>query len=332
MDPLTHTAVGLFLGRVGLNRWSPRATPILLLAANAPDIDIVALGGGSLQYLHYHRHLTHSLIAMPVLALLAVTVVRYAGRKAVRWTGAWAAATLAVASHLLLDWTNAYGLRPFLPFSGRWYQLDLNNIVDLWLWTVFLLALLGPFVARLVGSEIASTNWKPRRHGRGFAVFALAFLVVYDWGRSVLHTRAVATLEARLYQGSLPSRVAALPEPANPFHWRGLVETGGFYAVAGVDLAGAFDPTRAMILHKPDPSTALDAASASPTFQEFLRFSQYPFWRVLPAAEPENGRVVEALDLRFGTPEAPAFVASALLDSRLRVIETRFHWGTLRPR
>ena len=42
MDQLTHTAVGLFLGRAGLNRWTPHATPILIMAANAPDIDIVA--------------------------------------------------------------------------------------------------------------------------------------------------------------------------------------------------------------------------------------------------------------------------------------------------
>ena len=54
MDPLTHTATGLFLSRIGLNRWTPRATPILLLAANAPDLDILTASGGSLNYLHYH--------------------------------------------------------------------------------------------------------------------------------------------------------------------------------------------------------------------------------------------------------------------------------------
>ena len=38
---------------------------ILVLAANAPDIDIVTLAGGQLNYLNYHRHLTHSLAAWP---------------------------------------------------------------------------------------------------------------------------------------------------------------------------------------------------------------------------------------------------------------------------
>src|SRR5215468_11248262 len=111
MDPLTHTATGLFLSRAGLKQWTPLATPILLLAANAPDIDIVTASGGSLNYLHYHRHLTHSLLALPVMAFLPVLLVRAIARKPVRWIGAFAAACIAVASHLLLDLTNVYGVR-----------------------------------------------------------------------------------------------------------------------------------------------------------------------------------------------------------------------------
>ena len=134
MDPLTHTAIGLFLSRAGLNRWTPLAAPILILAANAPDIDIVSAAGGALGYLHYHRHLTHSLAAMPVMALLPVLLVRVAGRKPIRWVGAFCASMVAVASHLLLDLTNSYGIRLFLPFSSKWLRLDLTNVVDLWIW------------------------------------------------------------------------------------------------------------------------------------------------------------------------------------------------------
>src|ERR1035438_7962204 len=81
MDNLTHTAIGLFLSRIGLGRWSPGATPIVLIAANIPDIDVVSSAGGPLNYLAYHRHLTHSLLLMPVMALAAVVVVRVAGGK-----------------------------------------------------------------------------------------------------------------------------------------------------------------------------------------------------------------------------------------------------------
>src|SRR5271157_3715432 len=166
MDPLTHTATGLFLSRAGLKRLTPLATPILLLAANAPDIDIVSAAGGSLSYLHYHRHLTHALISAPVMALLPVLLVRVVSRKPVRWLGAWAASTAAVLLHLLLDYTNVYGIRLLLPFSSEWQRLDVTSVVDLWIWAVCLLAVAGPFLGRLVGSEIASGAARDRNHGR----------------------------------------------------------------------------------------------------------------------------------------------------------------------
>jgi len=67
MDNLTHTAVGLFLSRAGLNRLTPSATPILLIAANFPDADVVSAAGGWLTYLHYHRHLTHLVMRAPAV-------------------------------------------------------------------------------------------------------------------------------------------------------------------------------------------------------------------------------------------------------------------------
>ena len=332
MDPLTHTAVGLFLSRAGLNRWTPRATAILILAANAPDIDIVTAAGGAVNYLHYHRHLTHSLAAMPVMALLPVVLVRVAGRKPIRWMGAFCAAMLAIASHLLLDLTNRYGIRLFLPFSADWLRLDLTNVVDLWIWAVFLVGVAGPFLSRLVGTEIASGRRRPEYPGRGFAIFALSFVLLYNCGRAALHARAVASLDARLYRDSVPLRVAALPGPANPLRWRGLVETGDFYAVADVNLAGEFDPSRAVLFYKPDASPALDAARRAPAVREFLEFSQFPLWRVSPAAELENGRLVEVFDMRFGSPQQPGFMASALVDSENRVVKTSFQFGRVRPR
>jgi inner membrane protein len=332
MDPLTHTAVGLFLSRAGLNRWTPHATPILILAANAPDIDIVTAAGGALNYLHYHRHLTHSLAAMPAMALLPLLLVRMAGRKPIRWAGAFCASLLAVGSHLLLDLTNSYGIRLFLPFSSNWLRLDLTNVVDLWIWAVFLLAVAGPFLSRLVGGEIASGRRRPEYPGRGFAIFALSFLLLYTGGRAVLHRRAAASLDARVYQQAVPLRVAALPGPANPLRWRGLVETGDFYAVADLNLAGEFDPSRSLLFYKPDASPALDSARSAPTIQEFLRFSQFPLWRVSPSAELENGRLVEVFDMRFGSPQDPGFMASALVDSDNRVVKTSFQFGRVRPR
>jgi inner membrane protein len=331
MDLLTHTATGLFLSRAGLSRLTPYAAPMLMLAALAPDIDIVSLAGGQLAYLHYHRHLTHSLAALPAMAILPVILVRLISRKPLPWLRAFGACLIAASSHLLLDYTNLYGVRLLLPFSSDWLRLDLTSIVDLWIWAVFLLALAAPFLSRLVGSEIRSADIRSKTHGRGFAIFALLFLVLYGGGRSVLHARAVAALDSRVYRGAAPVRVAALPDPFSPLRWRGLVETGEFYAVTDLNLAREFDPGRAEIFRKPQAGPALAAAGRAPAIQEFLRFSQYPLWRVSPAPDIDNGWLVNVYDMRFGNPQDPGFVASATLDANFRVVRSAFQFGRVRP-
>jgi hypothetical protein len=37
------------------------------------------------------------------------------------------------------------------------------------------------------------------------------------------------------------------------------------------------------------------------------------------------------MDLRFGSPAAPAFVATAVVDANGRVIESSFEFGRVRP-
>ena len=330
MDPLTHTATGLFLCRVGLNRWTPNAAPILMLAANAPDIDVVSAWGGSLNYLHYHRHLTHSLVAMPMMAILPVLLVWGVFRKRVAWAGAFLAALIAVASHLLLDFTNVYGIRLFLPFSGEWLRLDTTAVIDLWIWGALLLGVAVPSLSRLVSSEISSGKARSIRHGRASAAFALVFILLYDGGRAVLHRRAVATLESRLYQGEAPSRVVAIPG-FDPLRWRGLVETAGFYQVSDLDLNGAWNPAHGMVFYKAAPEAALDAARRTATFQRFLAFAQFPLWRITPAPEIERGKRVELFDMRFGTPAEPGFMTRALLNGQGIVVSTSFQFGVQRP-
>ena len=69
---------------------------------------------------------------------------------------AWGIALIGVASHLLLDWTNVYGIRLLFPFSSQWFHLDLINLFDLIVWVVLLLAWLGPLMGKLVSGEIGA--------------------------------------------------------------------------------------------------------------------------------------------------------------------------------
>jgi hypothetical protein len=149
----------------------------------------------------------------------------------------------------------------------------------------------------------------------------------YDCGRGVLHQRAVAEVESRIYAGATVARVAALPGPANPVLWKSVADTGDFYAVESIELITGFDPARALILYKPPADGAIEAARRTPAFQEMERFSQFPLWRVSPAPDLPDGRMVQLSDLRFGPPNAPAFVATAILDARMQLVRSWFQYG-----
>jgi inner membrane protein len=332
MDNLTHTAVGVFLSRIGPGRWSPYGTAIILLAANLPDADVVSAAGGGLNYLHYHRHLTHALAMMPLVALAAVAIVRLVARKPIAWRGAFLAALLAVASHVLLDFTNIYGIRLLLPFSSAWQSLDITGVVDVWIWAVCLLGLAAPLLGKLVGSEITSGAVRVRHYGRGWACFAIGFVLAYQVARYGLHSRAVTALSSQLYQDAVPLRVMAGPNAINPMKWRGLVETADSIAVQDVNLAADAGSGHPLIFHKPEPDPAIDAARRTTTFQRFLEFSQWPLWRVTPYPARENARLVEVFDLRFGTPLDPGFMVSAVVDAKGQVLESSFRFGGFRAR
>ena len=317
MDNLTHTLTGLALSRAGLNRWHPQAAILLMLSANVPDIDIVAASRGGLSYFEAHRGITHSVVLAPVMALLCVLVVGAFRRSLHGWKAAWGLCLIGVASHLMLDWTNAYGIRFLAPFSDRWFRLDINSLIDLWIWAALLAACLGPWLARLVSSEMGA----PSGSGRALALLALSFVIVYDFGRFLAHQRAVEMLSARVYQGGPPLRVAAFPVSAtNPLVWSGWIERPDFVMRFDMNLRDDFDPTRGVTIYKAQPGPAIDAAREAQPVEAFLKFAQFPLWRVMPVAEPEGARRVEVRDWRF------PFTASATVDSLNRVLSSSFHY------
>lgn len=308
------------MSRAGLGRIAPRATPVLLLAANAPDVDVVTWPGGQLLYLGCHRNLTHALLLVPVMALLPVLLVRLIGRKPLPLARAYLVSLIGVASHPLLDLTNAYGIRLALPFSSHWYRLDIAHLFDVWILAILSLAAFAPLLSRLVSGEIGG---KPSS-GRGWAIFALLFVTAWYFGRYELHERAVEVLESRVYPNGAARRVAAIPGPGNPFHWKGIVEGDDFWSIHDVNLLGEFDPTLGRVFFKPPSSPALEAARRTPVFQEYLKFAQYPLFQVTPADRPEGAVQVQAHDLRFGSPGNFHFTATAVIGAGGEVVESSF--------
>jgi len=147
MDNLTHSLVGLTAAKAGLEKLSPGATVLCLLAANAPDADIIVLAfGDRWDFLQHHRGITHAIVGVVALAILLPLIFysvdrvwsRFRNRPpAVRLQGLMLASFIVSATHPLLDWTNNYGIRFLLPWSQKWSYGDLVFIVDPYLWLIF---------------------------------------------------------------------------------------------------------------------------------------------------------------------------------------------------
>jgi inner membrane protein len=326
MDNLTHTLVGVALSRSGLGKYCPRAGLLLIIAANIPDIDMISLIQGQLRSLEIHRGYTHSLIGLPFMALLAVALTALFSRRKLPWRMAWLIACVGVGSHLLLDWSMSYGIRLFLPFSSRWLYLDLFSLTDWVMLAVLLLALAAPFLNRLVSEEIGSR----RGTGRGFALAALLFFVVYGGFRELLHQRALSQLQSRVYPDvGVPLQLAALPSSLSPFSWRGIVQGEQAYRLYTVPALGQFDPTVGATLYQSPWNPALQAASETAPFRYVLYFSRFPYWKEDPIPSEEQLQLITLSDLRYGSPGQSFVTIKALVDLQNRVHDVGFGPGAL---
>ncbi len=342
------------MGRAGLNRKTALATATLTLAAEAPDLDVLSRFGGSAFGLNHHRGLTHSFLGVPLVAAAVVGFMyvfwRLRGRRTdnpnlpPRWGLLFGYACLAGLSHILLDFTNNYGVRPFWPFSERWISWDIVFVVEPVLLVILTLGLIVPALFSLIDDEIGSRSKAERTMPQGRLAATLALLgVIACWGlRDYEHRRAVVALEARNYRGADAIRVSAYPYWVNPFRWHGVVETHDFFAEMDIDsLAPEVDPKGEMqVRYKPEETSVTLAAKKTYLGRVYLSWAQYPITETEELAHDpvDNGRaayVVRFRDLRYdypGTNGRATLGAFVLLTRDLQVVDEEMGMGTAKSK
>ena len=331
MDNITHTLTGLAISQVGFNRKTRFATLAILVGSNLPDIDSVSGFWGSVTYLQHHRGISHSVVGVVALGIALGGAFYLLGRKlrskasGPPLNAAWLllACSVATGVHLLMDFTNSYGIRPFLPFSARWYAWGIEPIIDPLLWLVLFAGLALPALFRLITEEVGA-----RKTGfRTGAVFSLC-AVVAVWGlRDFSHRRALNMLDSISFQGATPERIGAFPGFANPFHWIGVAESSqAFYVLPVNVIARQLDSQDARVYHKPEPSPALEAALKTHTAAVFMDFARFPWSEVLPT---QSGTMVIVRDLRFQPANASGggFAVRIELDRELHVRSEEFDFS-----
>jgi inner membrane protein len=349
VEPITHFLTGACLGRAGFNRKTALATLTMTLGAEAADIDILAYLKGSTFGFAHHRGITHTFVGIPFAAaaiLLLVWIIykvreRFrkdeAGHAAwlrqrglpekPRWAVLYGLACVAGLSHILLDFTNNYGVRPFEPFSYKWYAWDIVFIYEPLLYVILIGGLVLPGLFSLINEEIGSRARKPR--GVGGAVVALILMVALGGLRDFEHRKALAAMNDRLYEGMDEIRTSAFPYPLNPFRWAGVAETDTFFENMEVNsLAGEVDPRgRAIIRYKPEETDVTLAAKSTYLGHVYLDWARYPLVEVETRDQPVRSYLVRFMDLRFKYSDQKRNVLQPTVELDSNLGETDEWWG-----
>jgi inner membrane protein len=198
MDNLTHSLVGALLGQMGLKRKTGLAMPTLIIAANIPDIDAVAVLLGGHQHLALRRGLTHGPIAMVLLPLVLWGAMLWFDRwqerrgkrpdKRLPVHKGWllGLAYLGCLSHPLFDWFNSYGIRLLEPFSSQWFYGDTLFIIDIWIWAALIVGI-------WLSLRRERQNFKNVR--RPAVISCLAVLVYISVNAGISNSAVSSTLE-----------------------------------------------------------------------------------------------------------------------------------------
>src|ERR687895_2677053 len=143
MDNVCHTLVGAALAEAGLKRRTALGAATLMIGANFPDIDVLAVPLG--HSVDFRRGWTHGVLALVVLPFLLTAIMlawdRVVPARRARRTDVerqrsvvprqvLLLSAISILTHPALDWTNEYGMRWLMPFSGRWFYGDTLFIVD----------------------------------------------------------------------------------------------------------------------------------------------------------------------------------------------------------
>lgn len=161
MDPLSQGA----LGAVAAMTLAPRerlgwAALLGGLSGMAPDLDVLIRSRtDTLLFLEAHRQFTHSLVFIPVGAMICSLAAIPLTREKVPFSWAFAFCLVGYATHGLLDACTSYGTQLYWPFSDFRVAWNLVSVVDP-LFTVPL-AIAGLAAARLGrrGLALAALGW-----------------------------------------------------------------------------------------------------------------------------------------------------------------------------
>jgi len=313
VDTLTHALSGALLARATAPEDAPPRSLLRRIAAGffacaAPDLDFVVAFVGPVEYLQNHRGVTHSLVLLPLWALLFSWVLAKILREPRGWRSLYGVAALGLALHIAGDVITSYGTMILAPFSDWRSQIGTTFIIDLWF--------SGIIVAGLLASAFLHRSRWP-------AVAAIAVLAGYVGFQYLQKEKAIEFGERYARDHGIGgATVSVQPRPVSPFNWTVFVSDAEAHHFAHVNLVRkeplSYRPGDGFIpmldsIYQPlaaarwETRTRYGEGAIKPFAQEAWNspaMSVYRWFADLPAFEDAStgSTCVWFIDLRFLTP------------------------------
>ncbi|MBL4673133.1 MAG: metal-dependent hydrolase [Arenicella sp.] len=321
MDPITQGVVGAAASQLVSRRIEKIAAGVIgFLSGMAADLDVlISSSTDPLLFLEFHRHFTHSLIFIPLGALVCTLAFRLVFRRWFRrgrlsFQRTYLFSFVGYATHAVLDACTTYGTQLFWPFSDTRVTWNAVSVID----PLFTLPLLIMVVFAILNRST------------GVARFAAAYAFFY-LGLGVLqsHRASDVAQELALSRGRVPSNLGVKPSFANLIVWKSVYEYQGQYYIDAIRMLGSDKVYQGRSVEKLDIDKHfawLDSASQqAKDIERFRWFSNQHL-----ALDPNNKNRI--IDIRYSLiPNQVTGMWGITLDSSKRPAD-HVEWSTNRPK
>jgi inner membrane protein len=221
MDTVTHGLLGAAASQALLGKQLPRSAALIgCIAGMAPDLDLfIGSRTDPVASILYHRQFTHSLIFIPLGALLVSLLFIWSERFKGARPAVFGAACVGYGLHGPLDACTSYGTLLLWPFSLQRLAWDVIAIVDPVFSLILVVGVLWTLVAR-----------RPRA-----ARVAVCCAALYlGFGLWQLHRATMAQDQLAAARGHVIEHRRIMPVPGRLVSWRAVYVAAGQIYVDGV--------------------------------------------------------------------------------------------------
>src|SRR3990172_2273328 len=322
MDILTHGLLGGTLAQSFSRKGEMHvATTAGFSAALLADADaLIRSTADPLLTLEYHRQFTHSLIFIPVCALLASLILWPAFKAfghSLGFRRIYLYALLGCATSGVLDACTSYGTHLLWPFTDERLAWSIISIFD-------------PLLSLILGAAmLAGLRWRKTWPARIGLLLAAAYLSI-GWFQ---HQRAENAMRATaLLRGHEAERLTVKPTMGNLLLWRSIYRSAGAYHVdavragpGGTARVYPGNTVRAFDLSRDMP----ELSPASTLYQDIRRFDAFSDGYL--ALHPDDSGLLG--DVRYAMlPTSIRPLWSIRLDMRHPEVHVQLETGRRMPR